>query len=221
MATGPFGGYTTSMSVAWARGSVVASLALAAACVWSSPTQAESRAWRCGTQAARALPSSATATTGILSRPDSTQSLRHPSLPIVVHHSGDDVSAAAVLAELTAAAAQQHDVAGFPLPLADDVGFDDDGGGPELDVYLAPLPAGVGALTVSGADVDDAADHDRRPVFVAIDPRQGADVVAAAVHHEYNHALQFAVDATESVMFFEASAVAFEVRGAPRRDVVA
>lgn len=58
-------------------------------------------------------------------------------------------------------------------------------------------------------------DHDRRPGFIVIAPGQPDDVIAAATHHEFRHVLPFGIDARESIMWFEATAVAFEVRWRP------
>ena len=174
----------------------------------------------CATMALRDLPSLALGSTGIGDRPvlddGADLTLTHDTLPLRVHgRLGGEAAAALVLLELGRAWTLQVDGAGFAPPLPDDVGFDDDGGSAALDVYLAPLPAGVGAVTVSGEDIDADVDHDRRPSFIVIAPGQPDDVIAAATHHEFQHVLQFGIDAHESVMWFEATAVAFEVRGRP------
>jgi hypothetical protein len=191
----------------------------------------------CATTALRDLPPLVQASTGILQRPVGLSSrLSDDGLPLLVHAGeGRDELAGLVLREAAAAWRVQIEGAGFPPPLRDDVGFEDgvfeDGGFEDgasgdpgdhpdivdgaLDIYLSALPPGIGAVTVSGRDVDQDPRHDRRPTFIVIDPGQPQDVVAAAVHHEFQHALQFAIDARESAMWFESTAVAFEVRGRP------
>ena len=209
------GGYITPMRLPRSVMPTVLGLCLAAASATAAPQRAT-----CATTALRDLPDFARGTTGIGDRPVSDDGtdvfVDDDTLPLRVHHlGGGEADAALVLDELRRAWTLQVDGAGFGPPPADDSGFDNDGGSPALDVYLAPLPAGVGAVTVSGRDIDADAAHDRRPSFIVLDPAQPDDVLAAAAHHEFQHVLQFAIDARESVLWFEATAVAFEVRGRP------
>jgi hypothetical protein len=169
----------------------------------------------CGTPALRSMPAGAAFAVGLQSRPDDDvfEVFDSTTLPLRVQRT---TAAATVLAqnallELEAAWQLQVVEAGYAPPLGDDGA----GGSDALDVYLAPLPQGISAVTVAGDDVDDAADHDRRPTFIVVNPDATPEVFFAALHHEFQHALQYAIDAHESVMWSEATAVAFEVRGHP------
>ncbi len=189
----------------------VAALALVVPLAGPHPT--------CSTMALRELPAGAGFDIGFGGRPDDVVEVVDSTLhPLRVHRSGGATAAQAalVLAELDAAWASQVDVAGFPPPLPDDTGeFADaggDGGDERVDVYLSDLLPGVFAITVSGGTAS------QRPVFIQIDPQQPDELLAVAAHHEFQHAVQFAVDARESVMWFESNAVAWEVKGRPDVD---
>lgn len=168
----------------------------------------------CGTLAVRDFPALAGANIGFGARPVVVATLDSALHPIRVHRNAGapDALAALVLREADLAWVQQVDGAGFAAPLADDVGFPvdvGDGGDARLDIYLTALDVGTGALTISGGSAN------QRPVFIEIDPNQPEDLIVAATHHEFQHALQFAVDAKESAMWFESNAVAWEVMAHP------
>ena len=179
----------------------------------SSAAASAAQPGRCATTALRDLPGGAGFGVGITDRPVALDVVDSATLPLRVHRTAAATAAqtALVLQALEAAWTVQVDGAGFAPPLDDD----GDGGDDGLDVYLSPLPVGVSAVTISGVDVDDDKSRDVRSAFIVIDPRQPDDLLAIAAHHEFQHALQFGVDADESVMWFEATAVAFEVRGRP------
>lgn len=142
------------------------------------------------------------------------------TLPLRVHLgvAVDPARAAAALAILEEAWAMQVDGAGFDAPLSDATDGTTDGGDGRFDAYLVPLPPGTGALTVAGEDA--APDDGKRasPAFLKIDPTQPDDLFEVYLHHEFQHALQFALDTRESLMWSEASAVFWEVRARPDVD---
>jgi hypothetical protein len=164
---------------------------------------------------------SALGATGGGDRPALPDVVDSATRPLRVHYDGAVVPAER--AELAVAAAEaawasQVDGAGFPAPLADDRGFDDDGGDDRLDIYLSPAGPGIGALTISGDDVDPRDGRAARAAFVRVDPGVDDDVLVVTIHHEFQHAVQFAVDALESPMWFESTAVAWELRARPEVD---
>ena len=167
----------------------------------------------CATTALRALPDNAAFGVGLRERPVAVDVTASTTLPLRVHRTAaaSTAQAALVLAELERAWALQVDGAGYAPPLTDD----GEGGDDSLDVYVAALPAGVSAVTIASDDVDDSAGLDVRHAFMVIAADQPDELLAVAAHHEFQHVLQFAIDADESVMWFEATAVAFEVRGRP------
>ncbi len=125
----------------------------------------------------------------------------------------DAARGALALGALEAAWAAQVDGAGFDPPLPDGA----EGGDGRLDVYLVPLPPGTGALTVAQ---DDAGDDDRRasPAFLKVDPNLNDALLEVYLHHEFQHALQFALDTRESALWSEATAAYWEVRARPDVD---
>lgn len=205
-------------------------------CVFALPASAapspDSLTTACGTSALRALQASAfpLAGVGIGDRPQSVSHVDSETHPVRVHDTGAarEGQLDLVLAAVDDAWAKQVELAGFATPLPDDpfvaadvddaTSLERNGGSTALDIYLAPLPDGVGALTVSGDDADVDVEHDRRPAFVVLDPNVSDEVLLAATHHEFQHALQFAMDARESIMIFEATAAFFEVRDRPDID---
>ncbi|MCC7073464.1 MAG: hypothetical protein IT383_19285 [Deltaproteobacteria bacterium] len=137
------------------------------------------------------------------------------TIPVRVHLgvAVDGAIGTQALAALEAAWAMQVGGAGFDPPLPDGA----EGGDQRLDVYLVPLPPGTGALTVALAD---AGDDGRRasPAFLKADPTQPMELLEVYLHHELQHALQFALDTRESVMWSEATAVYWELRARPDLD---
>ena len=178
---------------------------------------------RCATTALlRASMTPANAAIGTSERPALPDVVDSAERPLRVHFDSAVVApdrAALALAAVEEAWQLQVDGAGFPAPLGDDRGFDDDGGDARLDVYLAPIAPGVGALTVSGDDVDPDDGRAARAAFVRVNAGVDDDVLVVTLHHEFQHVVQFAVDALESPMWFESNAVAWELRARP--DVVA
>lgn len=175
---------------------------------------------RCGTGALLRPALPAGATLGLTDRPRLPDVLDSAARPLRVHFdpaTTAPAAAALVLAAAEEAWTQQVDGAGFPPPLSDDAGFDDDGGDPRLDIYLGPIAPGVGALTVSGADIAGEGPV-VRAAFVRIAPAIDDDGLAVATHHEFQHVVQFAVDARESPLWFEATATAWEQLARPDVD---
>lgn len=137
------------------------------------------------------------------------------TVPVRVHLGvGVDAARGALaLGALEAAWAAQVDGAGFDPPLHDGAAGGDD----RLDVYLVPLPPGTGALTVAQ---EDAGDDGKRasPAFMKADPMLLDALLEVYLHHEFQHALQFALDTRESVLWSEATAAYWEVRARPDVD---
>jgi hypothetical protein len=109
---------------------------------------------------------------------------------------------------------QQVDEAGFPPPLADGV----EGGDARFDVFVVPLPDGLAGVTIANEDtIDDDGKH-ASPSFIQLDPTLSDSLLEVFAHHEFQHALQFAIDTEEPIMWFEATAVFWEVRTDPLVD---
>ncbi len=136
--------------------------------------------------------------------------------PLVVHYgTGVDVSRARqALGIFDDAWDQQVTAAGFPAPLPDG----NEGGDERFDVYLVPLVPGTGGFTVAEADADRTDGKHASPAFTEIDPSLPDDLLEVYSHHEFQHALQFAIDTLEPVMWYESTAVFWEVRTRPDVD---
>ncbi len=175
---------------------------------------------RCGNAVLARASSHAGASLGLVDRPPPGPGLDSATLPLRVH--GTATTAMATMERALAAAEDawrlQVDTAGFPPPLPDDRGFPDDGGDARLDIYLGPVLPGVGAVTVGGEDPDPADGRSTRPAFLRISDALDDDALVVTTHHEFHHAVQFAVDARESPMWSEATAVAWELRARPDVD---
>jgi hypothetical protein len=129
-------------------------------------------------------------------------------------HAGDgvdDARALAVLETFDAVWVQQVETAGFPPPLTDGVG----GGDERLDVYVVPLSPGLAGVTIATGDEDANDGRRASPAFIEMDPTLPDDLLAVFAAHEFQHALQFALDTEEPVMWFESTAVFWEVRTDP------
>lgn len=168
----------------------------------------------------RGFPAAASA---LLERPWAEEIDSHSdsaTLPLRVHLgvAVDPARAAAALATLEEAWAMQVTGAGFDPPLGDATDGVSDGGDARFDAYLVPLPPGTGALTVALEDA--AADDGKRasPAFLKIDPTLPDELFEVYLHHEFQHALQFALDTREGLMVAESTAVFWEVRARPEVD---
>jgi len=129
-------------------------------------------------------------------------------------HAGNGVTepqALVVLGIVEAAWTQQVDVAGFPEPLGDGI----EGGDARLDVYLVPLAQGVGGVTTAEADADPNDGRHASSAFIQIDPTLPPELLEVYLHHEFQHVLQFSIDTSENIMWFESTAVFWEVRTRP------
>lgn len=126
----------------------------------------------------------------------------------------DDARALQVLGFFDDAWTQQIDGAGFPPPLDDG----SEGGDARFDVYVVPLVSGLAGVTFATEDVDPDDGKHASPSFIQIDPSLADDLLEVFAHHEFQHALQFAIDTEEPVMWFEATAVFWEVRTEPLVD---
>ncbi len=121
-------------------------------------------------------------------------------------------AAAELLAALDQAWTNQVDVQGWRRPMPDDAA----GGSDAYDAYVGFVPSGVFALTVSsGRDGDGSDGRHGTPVFLLVDEALTGEALQVVAHHEFAHACQFATDASESVLLFEASAVYQEVLAVP------
>ncbi len=173
---------------------------------------------RCATTSLLAASGFAQAAIGLSSRPALPDFVDSAVRPVRVHFDQStttSTTASTILAAVEDAWTAQVDGAGFPAPLPDDLGFDDDGGDDRFDVYLAPVGPGIGALTVSGDDAFDDDGRAARASFLRIAPQSDEQALLVTVHHEFQHAVQFAIDALESTLWFESTAVAWELRARP------
>ena len=168
----------------------------------------------------RGFPAAASA---LLERPWAEELESHSdsaTLPLRVHLgvAVDPTRAAATLAILENAWAMQVTDAGFDPPLADATDGSSDGGDARFDAYLVPLPPGTGALTVALEDANPTDGKRASPAFLKIDPTLPDELFEVYLHHEFQHALQFALDTREGLMVSEATAVFWEVRARPDVD---
>ncbi len=164
----------------------------------------------CATMALReavrdgALPLSSLA---LQSRPAAAGYIDSTTLPVRVHYETEAVAVRApeVLALVEEAWTTLVTDMGFPAPLPDD----GEGGDERFDVYLV-FAGSAAALTIAGADVSDDDGRAAAYAHMRLSPTLDASAMPTFVHHEMAHAVQFALDLEESVMFAEASAVAYE-----------
>ncbi|MFZ9888653.1 MAG: hypothetical protein ACO3JL_14230, partial [Myxococcota bacterium] len=94
---------------------------------------------------------------------------------------------------------------GYPRPLPDGLA----GGDERLDLYLGFVGV-AGALTIAEDDGAVGDEFAVAPAYIIVSADLSDDELPTFVHHEMAHAVQFALDLEESLMFFEASAVAHE-----------
>lgn len=152
---------------------------------------------------------------GQLSSPLAALQVRPPSVgfvdsgrfPIRVHYPSEPLAERAdvLLGVVEDSWQRQVEDQGYPRPLPDQ----GEGGDDRFDVYIG-LTAPAVALTLAHEDVDDADGRHASYAHVVVDPSLEGDDLAPFVHHELAHAIQFGMDLEESLMFFEASAVAQE-----------
>ncbi len=128
------------------------------------------------------------------------------SYPLRVHYNDEAFAevAAEVVGMLEEAWQRQVIAQGFPPPLPDE----GRGGDDRLDVYLTGLGAAEAATLVDD-DADPADGRHAGPVHLRVNP--ASPILEALVHHEFQHALHFAIDASASLMWFESTAVLQEV----------
>lgn len=210
MAVGPAGVYRPDM-----RAAVVPAVALLVAAAAAASDDAAAR--RCATverlQAVRDGRAAAP-TWGVTPRPRSAGFVDSATRPIRVHwedaDAGQEPVAQALLGHLEDAWTEQVDAQGWPAPLLDDGA----GGSTAYDAYVG-FVGGAGALTVAGADASPDDDRHASPVWLHVSATLASDQLPVYAHHEFAHAVQFATDASESVMWFESSAVFQEVKAVP------
>lgn len=138
------------------------------------------------------------------------------SLPVRVHAGNGvtDERARLVLSFVEAAWAAQVTAAGFPAPLPDGT----EGGNERFDVYVVPLPPGLGGVTIATGDAAPDDGRHASPGFMQIDPTLPDEQLEVYTAHEFQHALQFAIDTDENIMWCESTAVFWEVRTRPDVD---
>jgi len=129
--------------------------------------------------------------------------------PIRVLYQGDELSVYAppLIAALEAAWTDIVVDGGYPAPLADDGA----GGSDALDVYIMGIGPGIGALTIADADASPDDGRHAASAHIRIDPFTIGDALQSFVHHEFFHVVQFGIDRSESLMFFESTAVYQEI----------
>ena len=134
-------------------------------------------------------------------RPDAIGSLASDRYPLVVHWTtpGDDAQAADALAFAELAWEVQVDQLGFQPPVLPDGLTGDDGGGPELDLYLDAIGEWEGyAEMESWEDTTGPDGFAGSPAFVVIDRGLPTEWLGPYIVHEFNHVLQIAMDLEES-----------------------
>jgi MYXO-CTERM domain-containing protein len=147
-------------------------------------------------------------------RPDSAAFVDSDSFPVRVHQgNGADLEdTARVLAAVEAAWQRQVVERGWDPPRRDG----SRGGSGALDVYVMTLPPDVGAVTFAELDRDQMGDGRAAvPASIRIDPALSGDLLQVFVDHELNHALQYAMDAQESVFLAEATSTLQEILAVP------
>lgn len=110
-----------------------------------------------------------------------------------------------LVAELDQIYEEQIIDGGYPPPLPDQ----GEGGDERLDVYLG-IAAPAAAITVAQSDVNPSDGRHGAYAYIILEPALPPDERASVLRHEFAHAVQFGIDLSETIMFFEASAVAIE-----------
>lgn len=132
--------------------------------------------------------------------------------PLVVHYDAPEYAdkAVAALGYAELAWEVQVDQLGFQPPLLPDGLDGDDGGGPELDIYLADVGAWEGwAEAEVWADTTDGDGLAASPALVVLDRTLPDEWLGPYVVHEFNHVLQIATDLAEtSLPLWEGTATA-------------
>jgi len=136
-------------------------------------------------------------------RPDSVGFVASARHPLKVHYedAADAAQAADALGFAELAWDVQVDALGFRAPQLPDGLLGDDGGGPELDIYLASVGAWEGwAEPESWTDTVDGDAYASSPAFVVLDRGLPPEWLGPYVVHEFNHVLQIATDVGEGVL---------------------
>lgn len=145
-------------------------------------------------------------------RPESVGFIDSDVIPVRVHWQAEPFEdrAPVALALVEDAWNEQVVAQGYRAPLAD-MG---EGGDARLDVYLVNTP-GIAGLTLASADVDDDDGAHAAYVHLLLNATLSEDELAVTVAHEFAHAIHYATDRSETLMFFEASATWQEVHANP------
>lgn len=140
-------------------------------------------------------------------RPVSVQSVASEAYPIRVHAPAGNWESrtTAIVQILEDAWLRQVVQQGYPAPLGDG----EAGGDARLDVYIG-LTEPAAALTLAEVDADGTRIRNKSSAYIVVDAGLDGDQLAPVLHHEFAHAVQFGIDLRETLMFFEASAVAQE-----------
>lgn len=148
-------------------------------------------------------------------RPPSVGFLDSETLPVRVHWETEAVAVRAplVLSLVEEAWARLVTEMGFPAPLPDR----GEGGDERFDVYIG-FVAPAAALTIAGEDVSDSDGRAASYAYMHLSATLDENQLPTFVHHEMAHVVQFALDLKESLMFAEASAVAYERLALPEVD---
>ena len=148
-------------------------------------------------------------------RPDALGFVASARHPLKVHWTtaGDADQAADALAFAELAWDIQVDALGFRAPVLPDGLGGDDGGGPELDIYLDTLGEWEGyAEMESWVDTTGPDGFAGSPAFVVIDRGLPAEWLGPYIVHEFNHVLQIAMDLEESSLaLWEGTATAAQL----------
>jgi hypothetical protein len=132
--------------------------------------------------------------------------------PIRVHWQNElfEDEAVEVLDAAEDAWTNQVETMGFAEPFPDG----NLGGGEDLlDLYLIGFNTGAAALTFADDDGDPDDGRFAAPVHIQLNPTQPSYL--ENVHHEFHHAVQFATDMRETLMFMESTAVYQEALAFP------
>ncbi len=169
----------------------------------------------------RALHPTRVAYAGESDRPASVGYVDSEEYPIRVHYGREqdaDRAADTVLPAAERTWGVQVDEMGWPPPANDD-GL---GGNDSFDLYLTDEDTYGGAWTWGPyEDVTRGDDWFSVAAFVALDQRGITDAdMEAFVAHEFNHALQYAIDGAEYTLFvWESTATAMEELAVPESDI--